>query len=131
MLKGLRDQMRRHFNKEAAICLKQMKPEGFENSITNLGKNHQLKLWYLQNSPKNKLKNQYLHEVEVLHDEINYKSIPMMGWRMLLLGALCFGYVYVWNDKDEDTYDFGPRINYKHDKHAMIGLQDGGYEVIS
>ena len=131
MLKGFRDHMRKSFTKEASICLKEMKPEGFTNNLNNLGKNHQLKLWYLQNSSKNRLKSQYLRELEVLHDEINYKTMPIMMWRVALVGALCFGYIYVWLDKVEDTYDFAPKINYKHSKDAMVGLTDGGYEVIS
>lgn len=131
MISSLIGRLNRKLNSEHKICLKQLKPKGFTNTISNMGKGHHLRLWYLENSPNHDKRLQYLREIEVLHDEMNIKAGYTMVMRSLMLGAGVFLYYFIWAGDEDDTYDFSPQIDYKQSTRAGVGLEDGGFEVVS
>lgn len=130
MLKTFRDSMRKGYNSIAKINPEDMKPTKFDMNLTDLGKMHNLRMWYMENSPNQSKRFQYLRELEILHDEINYMSNLKIQKRILLLSVGLLTYYFIWMEPDCDKYEYSGTYDMKHATRSFANLEDGGFEVV-
>lgn len=130
MIRGFRDRMRKGYNSVAKLERADMKPTAFKTNLSDLGKMHNLRLWYIQNSPNTGKRYDYLGEVETLHDEINYMAQLKVQKRMFLLTLGLLGYYFLWLESDGDKYDFSEDYDSKQMTRSFANLEDGGFEVV-
>lgn len=129
MIKSFRDTMRKGYNSVAKLEAKDVKPTQFKMNMTDLGKMHELRAWYLENSPNQSKRFQYLKEIEVLHDEINYMNHINYQKRMVWLAIGVLGYYFLWIEPDTDKYEFSEEYDMKQFTRSFVNLEDGGFEV--
>ena len=130
MIKLFRDRMRKGYNSVAKLNPVDMKPAEFNMNLTDLDKMHNLRYWYMENSPNQGRRYQYLRETEMLHDEINHMNFLQVQRRFLLLSLVLLGYYYIWMEPEGDKYEFSEDYDLKHMMKTYASLEDGGFEVI-
>jgi len=130
MIKSFRDTLRKSYNSVARLERSDMKPHGFDMNLADLGKMHEMRMFYLQNSPNNSKRLQYLRELEMLHDEINYKVFMKVQKRFLLIGVAVLAYHYIWSVEGDDKFDFSETYDTKQITKSFANLEDGGFEVV-
>jgi len=125
-----RDKMRKGYNSVAKLNPEDMKPTAFKMNVADLGRMHNLRFWYLQNSPNVSKKHQYLRETEMLHDEINHMSFLQSQKRLLVFALLSLTYYYIWLEPEGDKFEFSPDYDMKQVTRSFTNLEDGGFEVV-
>ena len=130
MIKMFRDKMRKGYNSVAKLNPEDMKPTGFKMNVADLGRMHNLRFWYLQNSPNVAKKYQYLRETEMLHDEINHMSFLQSQKRLLLFALVSLTYYYIWLEPEGDKFEFSSDYDMKQVTRSFTNLEDGGFEVV-
>lgn len=130
MINRFRDTLRKSYNSVARLERADMKPSRFDMNISDLGKMHEMRMFYLQNSPNNAMRYNYLQELEHLHDEINYMAFLKIQKRFLILSALALSYYFIWLDHEDDKFDFSEDYDTKQITKSFANLEDGGFEVV-
>ena len=130
MIKTFRDSLRKSYNSVARLERGDMRPSSFDMNLRDLGKMHEMRMFYLQNSPNNAKRYEYLRELEVLHDEINYKAYMQVQRRFGLLALAVLTYHFIWAEAEDDKFDFSEEYDTKQFTRSFANLEDGGFEVV-
>jgi len=64
----------------------------FRHSFSNLVRMFDLRMWYIQNSPNSKLALPKVHELELLHTELNYQHSRSRPFTALTSSHQCYSF---------------------------------------
>eukprot|EP01017_Pseudomicrothorax_dubius_P025183 TRINITY_DN2690_c0_g1_i1.p1 TRINITY_DN2690_c0_g1~~TRINITY_DN2690_c0_g1_i1.p1 ORF type:complete len:172 (-),score=56.11 TRINITY_DN2690_c0_g1_i1:113-568(-) len=97
----------------------------FDHSWENLVKMYDLRMWYIQNSPHDERCVKYVHDLERLHNELNYLNMRDYMKRFVLATILFYGFYALYTFPSFDWHD---NHELKHEIHLYTELDEGSDE---
>ena len=120
--------IRRRNTEFPKLFLSDMAPKSFKFGIEDIGRQHSLRMWYLQNSPSDINCAKRVYELENLHKEANFHVKTRYQKKVFLFFSLIFFlYAFVFEDTS-DKKDFKSGWNLVYNWKLLDGLEDAGFD---
>lgn len=118
---------RRESIEGARIDMNDFRGLPFDNKVKNLIRMFELRDWFVQNSPNERIAFKYSSEMATLHHELNYVTSRISYRRFMLVAFLYFGLVLLSDEGYEDwRHKFDPKFSQKTYGSLEDGVTEGG-----
>lgn len=89
---------------------------------------YDLRMYHITTFPDNQRGDEYVPELEFLHNELNHRSSNSTFFRSLLYLGIAVAILKIFYEEDMEKYNWNNKWNLMHDKSLLATLDEGGSE---
>lgn len=119
----------KHSTKVPRLASEAMIPDSKgQLSHKDLVRMYDLRMYHISTVPDNRGGDEYVPELEMLHNELNFRSVQSTFSRALLFFAVAGGIVIFFMDESIDNLNWNNKWNLQHQMGILAELDEGGAE---